>query len=48
MGKGSRQRPRTISNEEWDLRWNLFKGNISRSTFDRKLKRLRDKERKQK
>jgi len=46
MSKGSRRRPRLVSREVEELRWQLAYGKISRATYDRKIKDLR-KERKE-
>ena len=42
MGKGDTPRRRLISNEEWDLRWALFRGEITREEFDKAMKRLKE------
>lgn len=41
-GKGDTPRPRSISDREWALRYDLAVGRISRETFDRALARLRE------
>ena len=48
MGKGHRPRPRTVSREEYDLRWAFFGGKIGLDEFNRRLQKIRDKERKEK
>ena len=41
IGKGSGRRPRQISLEENDLRWDLKEGKISLRTFNRRLKKIK-------
>jgi len=36
-GKGSKRRPRLISREEEELRWQLAEGKISRVTFNKRI-----------
>lgn len=43
MGKGSQRRPRLISAEEEDLRFRLAFGDMDKKTFDREMKKLRNK-----
>ena len=43
MGKGDTPRRCLISNEEWDLRWALFQGEISREEFDVAMEKLNAK-----
>ena len=40
-GKGSHRRPSFISNEEYQLRYDLAYGKITRKMFDRKMESLR-------
>lgn len=42
MGKGSQQRPRFISDEEWNLRWDLAYGKTTIEEFDRRLKEIKE------
>lgn len=42
MGKGSKRRPRLVSREEEDLRWDYAQGKIGPRTFDKRLKEIRD------
>lgn len=41
-GKGGKTRPRFVSRELYDLNYDLAHGYISRSTYDRRLKRVRE------
>jgi len=41
MSKGSKRRPRQISREEEELRWQLATGEINKKTFDEKMKETR-------
>ena len=40
MGKGSKRRPRSISREEEDLRYDLALAKIDRNEFDRRLEEM--------
>jgi hypothetical protein len=42
-GKGDRQRPRLISYEEWELRFDLSTGKIDLHKFNEKMKELKKK-----
>lgn len=48
MSKGSARRPRQISREEEDLRWNLAYGKITLAEFTGKIRGLRRDKKKQK
>lgn len=41
-GKGSRQRPKFISEEEWELRYDLATGNITKEEYDKKIKEIKN------
>ena len=43
-GKGSKRRPRsrTVSRDEYDLRYDLAMGNITRKQFDKRLAELKE------
>jgi len=40
MGKGSSRRPRLVSKAEEDLRWKYYKGEISLTTFNKRLAKI--------
>jgi len=42
-GKGDRRRPCLVSYEEYALRHDLAYGKIDRKTFDKEMKKLKDK-----
>jgi len=42
-GKGDKRRPRLVSREEYDLRWDYGMGKISRRTFEERLREIRRK-----
>ena len=42
-GKGDKRRAMQISHQEWDLRWDLFTGKITREEFDERVKNVRRK-----
>lgn len=42
--KGSWRRPMQISQAEYDLRWKFASGGMTLKEFERKLKKLREKE----
>jgi len=41
MSKGSQRRPRSIMEDEEDLRWRLSRGEITSTEFDREYQELR-------
>jgi len=43
MGKGSRQRPSSITSAERDLRWELLEGKITVAVFNRRYKKLKER-----
>ena len=43
-GKTDKPRPCLVSREERDLRWALLYGTITRDTFDKRLKEIKDAE----
>jgi len=40
MGKGSARRPSQVTHEEEQLRWRLYKGEITETEFNAEYKRL--------
>lgn len=43
MGKGSWKRPKSITSAEENLRWDLFRGEITSNAFNKKYKLLKRK-----
>jgi len=43
MGKGSTPRPRQVSREELDLRWEYMGGKMSREKFEQRLAEIRER-----
>ena len=44
MGKGSTRRPCMVPTEEFDLRWERWLGQVTEDEFNKRLKKIRDKE----
>lgn len=43
-GKGDTPRPRTISDDEWGLRYDLATGRITRADYDKRIAELRQQQ----
>ena len=43
-GKGDKQRPRAVTQEEYALRWKLAFGKMTREEFDKEMERIKNEQ----